>query len=87
LLRSEDVTSVLTERNAKSFAFSEFWRERLEPGLFVDTRPRHGQVTEMRGDMYASKENRIETPCPRQRFFVEARKRDDGDVGGIEEER
>src|SRR5215470_15189796 len=27
------------------------------------------------------------TPCPRQRFFVEARKRDDGDVGGIVEER
>jgi len=25
--------------------------------------------------------------CPRQRFFVEARKRDDGDVGGIAEER
>jgi len=25
-------------------------------------------------------------PCPRQRFFAEARKFDDGDVGGIAEE-
>src|SRR5437762_5971148 len=69
----------LPKRNAKSFGFSGFWRERLEPGLFMDTRSRHGQVTEMRGDMYALKKNWIETPCPRQRFFVEARKRDDGD--------
>jgi hypothetical protein len=53
----------------------------------MDTRPKHGQMAEVRRDVYALKENRRDIPCPRQRFFVEARKRDDGDVGGIAEER
>jgi len=44
-------------------------------------------MVEVRRDVNAPKENRKDTSCPRQRFFVEARKRDDGDVGGIAEER
>ena len=52
----------------------------------MDTRPKHGQVTERKSVVFAAKEDRGDTACPRQRFFVEARKRDDGDrspgVGG-----
>jgi len=33
------------------------------------------------------KVGKLDTLCPRQRFFVEARKRDDGDAERIVEER
>ena len=53
----------------------------------MDTRPKHARVIEKTRDVYASMENLADRAGPRQRFFVEARKRDDGDVGGIVEER
>jgi len=53
----------------------------------MDTRPKHQEVTETTRVVYALEMNRRDTPCPRQRFFVEARKRDDGDAVRIAEER
>jgi hypothetical protein len=46
----------------------------------MNTRPKHRQVTKGMRRCYALEENRVDTPCARQRFFVEARKRDDGGV-------
>jgi hypothetical protein len=46
----------------------------------MDTRPRHGLMTERREFVYATKKELIDSACPRPRFFAEARKRDDGDA-------
>jgi len=53
----------------------------------MDTRPKRVEVADPQ-----STSDRIivvepDTRCPRQRFFVEARKRDDGDAVRIAEER
>src|SRR5262245_13546832 len=45
----------------------------------MDTRPKHVQMIETARDFCAANEVRSDVRCPRQRFFVEARKRDDGD--------
>jgi hypothetical protein len=48
----------------------------------MDTRPKHGQAPEITRDAHALKENRMDTPCPRQRIFDgEKARRDDGDFG------
>jgi hypothetical protein len=53
----------------------------------MDTRSGHAQVTEPQARCDRSLVAEPETRCPRQRFFVEARKRDDGDAARIAEER
>jgi hypothetical protein len=53
----------------------------------MDTRPEHAQVREPQWLCDKSIVIEPETRCPRQRFFVEARKRDDGDARRIAEER
>jgi hypothetical protein len=44
------------------------------------TRSKHGQPTEPKSIATEQQRLRPETPCPRLRFFVETRKRDDGDA-------
>jgi hypothetical protein len=46
----------------------------------MDTRPKHEQLIEIARDVLTLKRSQVDRPCPRQRFFVEARKRDNGDV-------
>jgi hypothetical protein len=53
----------------------------------MDTRPGHAQVTEPQSLCDRSVVVEPDAGCPRQRFFVEARKRDDGDAVRIAEER
>jgi len=53
----------------------------------MDTRPRHAQVSGPRSLRNKSVVVEPDTRCPRERFFVEARKRDDGDAVRIAEER
>jgi hypothetical protein len=53
----------------------------------MDTRPEHAQIREHRWLCDKSVMVEPDAQCPRQRFFVEARKRDDGDAVRIAEER
>ncbi len=53
----------------------------------MDTRPKHAHLVEPRSSYDNSGIELPGTRCPRQRFFVEARKRDDGDAVRIAEER
>jgi len=53
----------------------------------MDTRRGHAQVTEPPSICDRSMIVEPDTRCPRKRFFVEARKRDDGDAVRIAEER
>jgi hypothetical protein len=53
----------------------------------MDTRPGHAQVTEPQSLCDKSSVVEPDTRCPRRRFFVEARKRDDGDAACIAEKR
>jgi hypothetical protein len=53
----------------------------------MDTRSGHAQVTEPQSLCDKARVVEPDTRCSRQRFFVEARKRDDGDAVRIAEER
>ena len=53
----------------------------------MDTRPEHAQVAEPQSPCDKIIVVEPDKGCPRQRFFVEARKRDDGDAVRIAEER
>ncbi len=53
----------------------------------MDTRPRRTHVTEPQSLCDKGMVAKRDTACPRLRFFVEARKRDDGDAVRIAEER
>jgi hypothetical protein len=53
----------------------------------MDTRPEHAEGAEPQSLCDKSVVLEPNTQCPRQRFFVEARKRDDGDAMRIAEER
>src|SRR5712691_4733795 len=46
----------------------------------MDTQPKHEHAAEIERFFTASVTNGPNTPCPRQRFFAETRKRDDGDA-------
>jgi hypothetical protein len=53
----------------------------------MDTRPERAEVAEPQSTCDRNIVGEPDTRCPRQRFFVEARKRDDGDAVRIAEER
>jgi hypothetical protein len=53
----------------------------------MDTRPKRGHPVEPKSFCDNPGIELPGTPCPRQRFFAEARKRDDGDAKRIAEER
>jgi len=46
----------------------------------MDTRPKDGRLTAKKKNLNALGRRSESAPCPRQRFFAEARKRDEDDV-------